>query len=231
VDKTDTRFVMLVSGSPVGATSELLWQLAEGMSFIVAVDSGAEWCSAAGLIPDLLVGDMDSISPAVRAAFAEQEVEEIALSPEKDASDFELALEEVLRRGYTDLVATNVLGGRLDHELAALGNLATCGEQGLAITVVEPTQTLVFMNNPGVRQMLRLNYGDDISPEDSPLVSLIPWGGPATVSLTGFQWELDHAVLSPAKSLGVSNKLVSESSLVELHQGSLIIVVQAPGHK
>jgi thiamine pyrophosphokinase len=230
----DKRFVMLVCGSPRGVSPELLWELAEGMSFVVAVDSGAEWLSEAGVIPDLLIGDMDSCSQKTRDSLRELEVEEIVFPVAKDASDLELALAEIQKRGYTDLVATNVLGGRLDHELVALGNLVAAGEEreggekGLAITVVEPNQTLIFLNSPGARQQLHLNFSADLNPDDAPTISLLSWGGQAVVSEKGFQWPLDHATLSPNSSLGLSNIPNSGEPSIELHSGAAIVIIQTP---
>jgi thiamine pyrophosphokinase len=225
---SDKRFVFLISGSPDGVPNELLWELAEGMSFVVTVDSGANWAHAAGLIPDLLIGDLDSCSEVARAAFAEQDVEEIVFPVDKDASDLELALEELARRGYTDLVATNVLGGRVDHELAALGNLVAAGEKGLAITVVEPSQSLIFLNATGARRQLTLAFGEGLDVSSAPFVSLVPWGGAAVVSASGFKWELDHACLAPTSSLGISNLPTATSPHIALHEGALIVVVQTP---
>jgi thiamine pyrophosphokinase len=224
----DKRFAMLVSGSPLGTAPEILWEISEGMSFVVAVDSGAKWCFEAGVIPDLLVGDLDSLDPEIAQAFKEQSVETIAFPSEKDASDLELALEEILDRGFTDLVATNVIGGRIDHELAALGNLAAVGERGLAVTVVESDQTLIFLNNPGARTELQVALGPDVANAADITVSLIPWGGAAVVSATGYKWELDHAELHPAKSLGLSNVPTAIEPKIELHSGSLIVIVPAP---
>ena len=228
MSSADKQFVLLVSGSPQKVSPELLWELSEGMSFVVAVDSGGQLCADAGVIPDLLIGDMDSVSAEVRAAFAEQEVEEVVFAGEKDASDLELALQLIGQRGYTDLVATNILGGRIDHELAALGSLVAAGQAGLAITVVEEGQTLIFLNNPGVRQQLQMNFFSRVEQDAAPMISLIPWGGPAVVSAKGFRWELEQAELSPNSSLGVSNYPVAATPLVELHEGALIIVVQTP---
>ncbi|MCL1879515.1 MAG: thiamine diphosphokinase [Actinomycetia bacterium] len=224
----DSRFVLLVSGSPRGASAELLWELASGMSFVVAVDSGAEWCRAAGVIPDLLIGDLDSCTAESRAAFATQDVEVLVFPVDKNASDLELAIDELVTRGFSDLVATNVTGGRTDHELAALGNLVAAGERGLAVTAVEPQETLIFMNAPGVRQELKLNFGEGISLENAPTVSLIPWGAAAEVSASGFKWPLEKATLLPTASRGVSNIPVSAEPRIYLHQGALIVVVQTP---
>ena len=226
---SEKRFAMIVSGSPLGVGQELIWGLAEGMSFVVAVDSGAKWCYEAGVIPDLLIGDLDSLDSDIVQAFTDQEVEIISFSVDKDASDLELAIEEIIQRGYKDLVATNVIGGRIDHELAAIGNLAAAGEQGLAVTVVETDQTLIFLNNPGARTRLQVELGADIDANSKISVSLIPWGGIANVTVTGYKWELDQVDLDPNKSLGISNSPITVDPLIELHKGALIVVVPAPG--
>ena len=224
----DRKFALVVGGSPRGVSPELLWELAEGMSFVVAVDSGAEWCLAAGVIPDLLIGDMDSCSPQSRTAFAQQEVEEIVFPADKNASDLELAIDELVRRGFIDLVATNVTGGRVDHELVALGNLVAAGDRGLAVTAVEPQETLIFMNAHGARNHLRLAFGEGLGPENAPTVSLIAWGPAAVVTAQGFKWNLDKHKLLSTSSLGVSNVPVVGDPQIELHEGALIVVVQAP---
>lgn len=228
MEHSDKRFAMLVSGSPLGVTPEVLWEMSEGMSFVVAVDSGAKWCYEAGVVPDLLVGDLDSVEKNIAESYLQQDVEVVAYPADKDASDIELAIDLIIERGYVDLVATNVIGGRIDHELAALGNLAAAGERGLAVTVVETDQTLIFMNSPGARSRLQVELGASVESVSQITVSLIAWAGEATVSATGYKWELDHATLSPTSSLGLSNVPVAVEPVIELHSGSLIVVVPAP---
>ncbi|MCL2883358.1 MAG: thiamine diphosphokinase, partial [Coriobacteriia bacterium] len=222
------RFALLVSGSPCGAAPELLWELAEGMSFIVAVDSGADWLCAANLIPDLIVGDLDSCSAESLRILREQEVEELVYPTAKDATDLELALAEVAQRDYGNLVATNILGGRSDHALAALGNLVQAVQRGLAVTVVEPTETIIILSAASPHDHLTLDFADGLEAGQAPTISLIPWGGPAEVSASGFQWQLDHATLSPLQSLGVSNLPVAAQPRIDLHQGDLLVIVQVP---
>ncbi|MCL2632302.1 MAG: thiamine diphosphokinase [Coriobacteriia bacterium] len=228
MDFNEKHFAMLVSGSPLGVAPEVLWEMSEGMSFVVAVDSGAKWCFEAGVIPDLLIGDMDSIDPEIVKVFQDQDVETITFSSEKDATDFELAINQIIERGYSDMVATNVVGGRIDHELAAIGNLVAAGRKGLAVTVVETDQTLIFLSNPGARSRLQVALGSDLDNMSDLTVSLVAWGGVATVSAVGYKWELDRAELHPNSSLGVSNVPTAVEPVIEVHSGDLIVVVPAP---
>jgi thiamine pyrophosphokinase len=227
-----SRYALVVSGSPVRGGGARIAQLAKTASAVVAVDSGAEALRAVGITPNLLLGDFDSIRWETLEAFRATGVELSAHDAYKDATDLELALNELCRRGYTDVVATNALGGRIDHELATLGNLAAAAEQGMAVSLIEEGESCVFLSAAGGRHTLRLSdvSGRGVTGSGSLMpvsfISLIPWGGEATVSVRGVEWELNHAVLVPASSLGVSNVPRASHVDVEVHAGTTIVVLE-----
>ncbi|MCL1846728.1 MAG: thiamine diphosphokinase [Coriobacteriia bacterium] len=214
---------LLVSGSPAPADPAHLKDLAQQVDFILAVDSGADALLAAGLTPDLLLGDFDSIDPTTLERFQNGGVELQSYDPHKDATDIELALTAALELGYTSLIATRVLGGRIDHTLAALGCLARVAEQGAAVIIRESAETCVFLSASSLHTSLRIEAATEPRPA---FVSLIPWAGEATVSITGVKWELDHATLTPASSLGVSNVPTGPHVDIEVHAGTVIVVLE-----
>lgn len=71
-----------------------------------------------------------------------------AFSPEKDASDMELALEEALARGADAVEVYGALGGRLDHTVANLQLLASFAERGLAVAAVGERERIAFLVGP-----------------------------------------------------------------------------------
>jgi thiamine pyrophosphokinase len=217
------RYALVVSGSPQGIAPELVARLAREAAFIVAVDSGGDVLCSAGFMPHLLLGDFDSIQHETLAACRAAGVELAAYDAHKDATDLEIALEELRRRQFSSVVATNVLGGRIDHELASLGCLAAAAERGAAIAIIEERQSGVFLNTEGVRDSLQLEFSQvALAPS---CISLIPWGGKATVSISGVKWELDHAELAPSSSLGVSNVPVGKRVCVKTHAGTVLAVL------
>jgi thiamine pyrophosphokinase len=156
-------------------------------------------------------------------------VEIVAYDSHKDATDLELALDMVWQRGFTAIIATNVLGGRVDHELAALGNLAAMAERGMAVCIVEDSESCVFLSardeqdKENVRSALSLDFFSAPVPS---FVSLIPWGGEATVSIAGVKWELDHATLTPSSSRGVSNVVADHQVNITVHKGTTLVVLE-----
>ena len=119
--------VLVVCGSPVVASADLLRRLAGECDYVVAVDRGLDALLGAGLSCDVYVGDADTVSDAGRALVdtaAEFEVERH--DPYKDYTDLALALCSVRRRWLgAEVVVTCATGGRPDMALSVLGLLAS----------------------------------------------------------------------------------------------------------
>jgi thiamine pyrophosphokinase len=87
----------------------------EGCSFICAADSGLDVLISWGLEPDLVVGDMDSISdPAILDRYPGT----MRYPADKDDTDTEIGIHELRARGYQRILLIGGGGGRLDHLLA-----------------------------------------------------------------------------------------------------------------
>lgn len=103
-------YTLIVAGAPSGVPASLLSGLVAKASYVIAADSGAVSLEAAGLLPDILVGDMDSIPAAVLAAMEEAGVPLRQVPARKDFTDLELALDVARERGTTNLVLCGVTG-------------------------------------------------------------------------------------------------------------------------
>lgn len=118
--------VLVVCGSPVVASADLLRRLAGECDHVVAVDRGLDALLGAGLSCDVYVGDADTVSDAGRALVDAAEAFEVERhNPYKDYTDLALALDSVRRRWPgAEVVATCATGGRPDMALSVLGLLA-----------------------------------------------------------------------------------------------------------
>ncbi len=120
--------VVLVAGSDLREALDV--SLLAGADLVVAVDGGADALARVGVVPDLLVGDLDSISREARADLEARGVEVLVLPVAKDITDTEAALRMAVERGADDIVVLGALGGpRLDH---LLGNLLLLDSEWLA---------------------------------------------------------------------------------------------------
>jgi thiamine pyrophosphokinase len=184
---------------------------------VVAADAGLAGAHALGLAVDLVVGDMDSVDPALLAA-AERAGTEVQRHPAaKDATDLDLALDAARARGADRLVVVTGTGDRFDHALAVALSLAAGRLAGAAVEAwIGPAHLWVVRD--------RLAFGG----QPGTLVSLIPAHGPARgVTTTGLQYPLHGEDLGAGTTRGVSNVLLGREATVALEEGTLLVI--APG--
>lgn len=194
--------VTLVGGGALGAGD--LEQALDHASVLVAADGGASYALAAGVLPDLVVGDLDSLSREDRTKIPDERVVEIL---EQDSTDFDKALRSI----QSPLVlAIGFLGNRVDHQLAALNVLARYPQKPC---VLIGDRELVFHIPPVFS--LSLNDGDT--------VSLFPMA-PVQGRSVGLQWPIDGLKFEPGARVGTSNRALGRVQLNMAGPGGLLIV-------
>lgn len=189
---------------------------------VVAADGGAAGAEALGLRVDVLVGDLDSIEPARRAALEAAGTAVERWPRDKEASDTELAIRTALRHAPHRLVVLGAVGGeRLDHALANLG-LLFLGELGAAeVAILDARSRTRGLRGPA-EIVLEGPVGD--------LVSLLPAGGPVSgVETDGLAFPLAGETLEAGSTRGLSNERVAPLAHVRLRSGSLLVIETHPG--
>lgn len=177
---------------------------------VVAADSGADVARSLGLVPDVIVGDFDSVTPAGAAAAGEQR----RFPTDKDATDLALALAEALGRGAGSLTVVGGAGGRLDH---LLGNVAVLAAEDLAGVSVDALM--------GPARLWVVRRSRTISGAVGQVVTLLAHGGPATcVRTTGLRWALAGETLEAGASRGVSNVFTAPEATVTVESGVILAV-------
>jgi thiamine pyrophosphokinase len=188
-----------------------------GADLVIAADAGAAWLAAQGIRPDVVIGDMDSVDPALLERLAAEGVTIERHPPDKDASDAELAIDRALRGGADEVVIIGALGGgRLDHELANLLLLADPAWRGVTVRVVRGG-TVARAVHAGDQLTLTAAFGD--------LVTLLPVSGNAIgVRTHGLQYRLEGETLRMGRSRGLSNRVEQAPASVSLEGGTLLVI-------
>lgn len=204
--------VLVVCGSPVVASADLLRRLAGECGHVVAVDRGLDALLGAGLGCDVYVGDADTVSDAGRALVevaTDFEVER--QDPYKDYTDLALALDSVRRRWPgAEVVATCATGGRPDMALSVLGLLA--GYEDAPVWIAEDETTARIMHG-GESWIIENAEGKTFS-----IIAIAP---KTEVSEHGLEWELDHSSLGLLADTGISN-VVRKTAKIQVHTGTAI---------
>ncbi len=182
---------------------------------VIAADGAAEFLSAQGIRPDLVIGDLDSLTTGVLRDMTARGVEVERLPVHKDATDGELAVAEALRRGACEVLLAGALGA-LDHTLGHLAILRSLAARGIDARLVSPDLTV------------RVFVGPSRSTLDSPpptKVSLVALGGDALVTLEGLEYPLVRETLPGDTCLGLGNSVASEPPTVLVHEGAVAVLV------
>ncbi|MFQ5794404.1 MAG: thiamine diphosphokinase [Candidatus Bipolaricaulia bacterium] len=182
--------------------------------FIVGVNGGADFLRQIGVIPQLIVGDLDSIDPETIQSFEAHGVEIARYPTEKDQVDTEIAIEQLLQRNLSEVVLFGAIGDRFDHTLANIDLLKLPLERGLPARIVN------------LRNEIRLvDRFTRISGEIGDLVSLLPFTDRVVgITLTGFKYPLEESELERGNTLGISNELVRRTATIDVKQGVLLVV-------
>lgn len=204
--------VLVVCGSPVVASAELLKHLAGECDHIVAVDRGLDALLGAGLSCDVYVGDADTVSDEGRALVdAAKDFEVERHNPYKDYTDLALALDAIRRRWPgAELYTTCATGGRPDMALSVLGLLA--GYDDAPVWIAEDEITA------------RILHGGEswtIEGHEDSTFSIVAIAPNTEVSEHGLEWKLDHAPLAPLADTGISN-IVRGTATIQVHAGTVI---------
>ena len=185
-----------------------------GHDLLICCDSGARHLAAAGVTPDVLVGDMDSIESLRLADYVRKGVRIIQHPADKDFTDTALALDYAVGLHPERIHIWGALGGRMDHALANLFLLLKGKEAGIKICLLDefceafiPGQEVNFENAVGcVVSLLAL----------SPQVE--------GITLRGFAYPLTDGALTLSESRGISNVISANRASVHVRSGSLLVV-------
>ena len=207
------RAVIFIIGTMDDYAAFAPWIAAD--DYLVAADGGARHCLALGLRLDAVVGDLDSLDPAVVEQLAAAGVLIERHPVAKAQTELELAIEFALHQGATEILLMGAVGDRLDQTLANLLILAQ-REWPATLTLVERHQ-LAQLVRPGQTLTLQAQIGDT--------VSILPVSDTVTgITYTGMRYPLTNATLHLGSTRGISNEVATTPATVTITTGRLLVI-------
>lgn len=208
------RTAIIVANGPVSHRPDLRTRLRQA-DLLICADGGLRTARRLEIKPDMVVGDLDSASPAL-VQWATNEGARVLRHPvEKDKIDAELALEAAIELGATDVEFIGALGGRVDQTLAAIGLLATVKAAGLRGRIID-----------GKQEVFLADRVTKIPGRQGTVVSLIPLSPVVTgVTLKGFRYPLIGATVRQGTTVTISNVIQTVPASVRVGRGRLLVVV------
>jgi thiamine pyrophosphokinase len=209
------KTVFVVTGGELGHPAFLRDQVeAVKPMAVICADRGARHLQAVGIVPTLIVGDMDSLDAESARRYEAPGCRFIRHPREKDETDTELALREAFGMAPSEVWIWGSMGYRIDHTLANLSLLVQGAEQGIAVKLIDDWCEVFLVT----RRMV-------LEGEAGQTVSLLPFAGDVTgVTLIGFEYPLTKAVLAVGHPRGTSNRLMAGRGIIEIDAGCLLAV-------
>ena len=209
--------ILILTGGRIDETFAIDYIRTYQPEYVIAADSGMEFCRRQNIMPDCIVGDFDSVTPEVLAYFHQQpQILWKQFKPEKDETDTELAIRTAFEHRATQLHLLGATGSRLDHVIGNIQLLHEALIRDIPAYIVDTNNRISLMD--GRKEIKRSEqYGTYVS--ILPLTTTVD-----KITLTGFKYPLNQATLYSNNTLGISNEIVAEVGVIEFEDGIAIVV-------
>ncbi len=178
-------------------------------SFVICADKGLELAESLGIIPDLILGDFDSLDHQPTG-------ENVMTYPvEKDDTDLMLAVNTALEKGYRKFCIYGACGGRLDHMMGNIACLALIADNGGSGIIIGDDE-IISMHDSG---SFEIPYKDGFS---LSLFSYTPKVSGLTIG--GTKYTAENCTLTNSVTLGVSNEITDDLAKISFDDGRLLVI-------
>ena len=213
IENGSDSVVMLVLG---GKPPEIDWLKEVSFNYkeIWAADSGGGICRKAGLMPEYLIGDFDSICEKDKKWFLSNGTEIIQHPAEKDLTDYQICLKTAAEKGKKNVIVTGGWGGRFDHAYSNLFSALWGKEFGVRVICLADENESLFYVYEG--ESIEISF--KVMPYAFSLIALESL---SVVSINGAKWNLSYSQINQKHPYAISNKPENNSIKIDVHEGSI----------
>ncbi|MEN6321490.1 MAG: thiamine diphosphokinase [Syntrophaceae bacterium] len=209
------KIVFILTGGQIRDLTFLQSKVAELNPIeIICADSGADHAYAIGIVPQVIIGDMDSLRPAILEYCKEQGSRIIRYPEAKEETDTQLALEYAINLAPDEVYVFGAFGSRIDHVLGNMSLMIFGAKKGMQVKLVDEWCEAFVITD-----------GCVIDGEIGQTVSLLPFSDVVTgITLDGFEYPLHNGMMEMGQPYGISNRLAAARAVISIHSGFLLVV-------
>ncbi|CAH2212844.1 thiamine diphosphokinase [Tepidibacter aestuarii] len=181
---------------------------------IICADGASNHAYNMNINPDIIIGDLDSISDKVKKYFIDKNIEFNKFPSKKDKTDTEICIDYAIDIGSKEIDFIGVLGSRMDHSLANINLLYSLLKKGIKSRIINENNEIYMTDNK-----------IQITGKKGDIVSVIPIHSDALgVTLKGLEYPLEDYDLEFGISLGISNVLVDDKCEISIKSGCVLVI-------
>jgi len=209
------KAVIVLNGELKGNKKEYEKLIGEKDVLFVAADGGALLLEGIGFLPDVIIGDFDSLTKAQYQRYEKMGVKIIKYPVGKNETDGELALQYCQERGFNNIIIIGFAGGRLDQQLANIFLLEYAFRNGMMAFIKEPGLEMGIIEKEKVF-FQKIGAGLSLIPLDEKV---------SGVTITGCKYLLEAGNLLRYKTKGISNIIEQEKAVINVEKGLLLYIL------
>lgn len=195
---------LIISGGEFSKAPE------EKFDLIIACDKGYSYAKKLSIKPDVVIGDFDSLEIDI-----EKDIEVIKLPKKKDDTDTYYAAKYAIDHGATEICISSALGGRLDHTIANIQTISYIASKNIKSMIYDDDKKVYAIHDTSI----------SIKKESYDNLSIFAMDDICEgVSITGTEYELHDENIKNDFPIGVSNKWSSDTCIISVKKGTLIII-------
>lgn len=181
---------------------------------IICADGGMRHAQRIGVVPHVLIGDLDSIQQKNLGELSAHPVRIIQYSTDKDQTDTQLAVEYALKKGCTEIIMIGSLGGRFDHAFANVSLLKKILDQGCKGKILSEKNEIHLID-----KYIK------IQGRKGATISLLPMSEKVEgVSTKGLYYALNEAQMVLGMPNGISNVFLENEAEILIRKGLLLVI-------
>lgn len=206
---------VLIIGSGSNIDKDIFESENSDIEYVICADGGLEKTESLNLIPDIIIGDLDSVNKLVLKKYLDMNVDLIKYPAEKNYTDMELAIEYAVDKGVKDIILIGASGTRLDHTIANIMLIERYFKQGIKMKIIDNNNTVqIVTNNMEIKN--KKNYNVSIIPITDSIEG---------ITLQGFKYPLNDVIVKRGSTLCVSNIITDEKGIIKLNKGTALVFI------
>ncbi|MBQ2754175.1 MAG: thiamine diphosphokinase [Clostridia bacterium] len=178
---------------------------------IICADGGYNLATEVGVTPDVVIGDMDSVSGNVP-----ENVKTYRYPCKKDKTDLHICVDFALQNGCDEIILLGALGKRLSHTLGAIMLLEYIHNNGATGVIFTSNTKIMLVSDTAI-----------IKKDNYDSLTIIPLTCIAEgVTTTGLKYPLNDHDMTRQDNLGISNEFENDVATISVKKGLLVVILE-----
>jgi len=203
------KAVILANGQ-APAKKEFNYFAKAGYEFLICADGGANSAFKLGLIPDLIIGDFDSVKTDVLEFF--RPYSKITQLKRQNDTDVEKCLKYCINKKMAEVILIGVTGDRLDHSFCNLGIVLKFFKD-IKIKIIH--QKSILSAHTGMVEFETVK---------GETISLYGFDDKTKIISSGLKYPLNHVSLPFGVKESTSNVATGKKVKLSIEKGVIFIV-------